>query len=100
MFNLIQALHETRALASDHDDDAAWVALGAQVDAVLDELTEDAGDPTTEALGAQRIDRSRTVAPEEAQLAAAALMAVHDRPEEEQLELARAAVEDLADAIT
>lgn len=99
MFNLIQALQETRGLAEDHAGDPAWDELRARIDTVLDGLTFDEDDPTTPALGAQRIDRTVDIAPEQAELAAAALAAVHDRPEEQQLDLARAAVEDLADAI-
>jgi hypothetical protein len=97
-FNLVQALQETRALTEDHPDDPAWMALQARVDAVLDQLTDDAKDPTTPALGSQRLRRP-PIDVEEAELAAAALMAVHDRPERHQLDLATAAVDDLADAI-
>jgi hypothetical protein len=97
-FNLVQALQETRALTEDHPDDPAWMALQARVDAVLDQLTDDAKDPTTPALGSQRLRRP-PIEVEEAELAAAALMAVHDRPERHQLDLATAAVDDLADAI-
>ncbi len=66
---------------------------------VLGQLTEDAGDPTTEAIGVQRIDRTVAVDEEQAHLAAAAMAALHDRPEPEQLELARAAIQQLDDAI-
>lgn len=93
VFNLIQALQETRALADDHPDDPEWVQLRARVDEVLDELTEDGESPTAGVSG-PAVDATH------AELAAAALMAVYDRPEEEQLELARAAVEDLADEVT
>ena len=98
-FRIIQALQETRALAEDHPDGAGWSELAEQIDQVLAELTEDAHDPTTPALGAQRIDRTRTIDEDRAELAAAALMAVHDRPEPQQLELARSAVQELADSI-
>jgi hypothetical protein len=98
-FHFIQALHETRELADEHAGEPGWEQLRGQVDALLERLTDDAGDPTTEALGAQRIDRSAIPA-EEAALATAALMAVHDRQDDEQLELARNAVQDLEDALT
>jgi hypothetical protein len=98
VFNLVQALQETRALTEDHPDDPAWMELQARVDGVLDQLTGDAKDPTTPAIGSQRLRRP-PIASDQAELAAAALMAVHDRPERHQLDLARAAVDDLADAI-
>ena len=98
VFNLVQSLQQTRSLADDHGDDPAWSALRNQIDEVLAQLTEeDAGDPIAPDT-AGRLLRPDLDA-EEAQLAAAALMAVHDRPQEEQLELARAAVEELADAL-
>ncbi|TVR30728.1 MAG: hypothetical protein EA388_14205 [Nitriliruptor sp.] len=99
IFALIQALQETRELASDHADDPEWQQIHDQVDQVLDRLTEDAGDPTTPALGAQRIDRTVRLDQEQAELAAAAMTALHDRPEPEQVELARAALQQLDDAI-
>lgn len=99
VLNLIQALHETRELTAEHPDHPGWTDLRARIEAILDKLTEDAHDPITEALGAQRLDRTREIATEQAQLAVAALMALHDRQRDEQLELARAAVEDLADSI-
>ncbi len=98
VFNLVQALQETRALTEDHADDPAWMELQARVDEVLEQLTDDAKDPTTPAMGAQRLRRP-PIESDQAELAAAALMAVHDRPERYQLELALAAVDDLADAI-
>lgn len=94
VFNLVQALQETRALTEDHPDDPAWMELQARVDGVLDRLTDDAKDPTT----SQRLRRP-PIEGDQAELAAAALMAVHDRPERYQLDLALAAVDDLADAI-
>jgi hypothetical protein len=97
-FHFIQALHETRELADDHGDEPGWADLRQQVDRLLDRLTEDAGDPTTEAIRAQRIDRNAIPA-EEAKVAIAALMAIHDRPDDEQLELARDAVQELEDAL-
>lgn len=98
VFTLVQALQETRSLSEDHGDDPAWLALREQIDAVLARLTEeDSGDPIAPDR-AGRLVRTG-VDEEEAELAAAALMAVHDRPQEEQLELARAAVEELADAL-
>ena len=99
VFNLVQALQETRSLADDHPDDPAWDALRSQIDDVLAVLTDDdsVGDPI-EPDGTGRLVRT-DIDVEEAQMAAAALMAVHDRPQEEQLELARAAVENLADAL-
>ena len=99
IFALIQALQETRELASDHADDPEWQQIHDQVDQVLGRLTEDAGDPTTPALGAQRIDRTVRLDEEQAELAAAAMAALHDRPEPEQVELARAALQQLDDAI-
>lgn len=99
IFNLIQALHETHELAEDHGDDPGWTEIRNQVDEVLDQLTHGAGDPTTEAIGVQRIDRTVAVDEEQAELAAAAMTALHDRPEPEQLELARAALQQLHDAI-
>jgi hypothetical protein len=99
IFTLIQALQETRALAGDHLDDPEWQQVHDEVDAVLDRLTEDADDPTTPALGAQRLDRTVTLDEEQAELAAAAMAALHDRPEPEQIELARAALQQLDDAI-
>lgn len=94
VFNLVQALQETRALTEDHPDDPAWMELQARVDGVLDRLTEDATDPT-----ATQHLRRPPIESDQAELAAAALMAVHDRPERHQLDLALAAVDDLADAI-
>lgn len=99
IFTLIQALQETRELASDHTDDPEWQQIHDQVDQVLDRLTEDGGDPITPELGAQRIDRTVRLDEEQAQLAAAAMAALHDRPEPEQVELARAALQQLDDAI-
>lgn len=99
IFALIQALQETRALASDHADDPEWQQIHDEVDQVLDRLTEDAADPTTPALGAQRLNRTVTLDQEQAELAAAAMAALHDRPEPEQIELARAALQQLDDAI-
>ncbi len=70
------------------------MALQARVDGVLDRLTEDAEDPT-----ASQHLRRPPIENDQAELAAAALMAVHDRPERHQLDLALAAVDDLSDAI-
>ena len=97
MFNLIQALQETRDLADDHPDDPEWSRLRSRIDEVIDEIDDD-GDPAVSPNGRARVSHA-TVDPTHADLAAAALMAVHDRPEEEHLELARAAVEDLADDV-
>jgi hypothetical protein len=94
LFNLVQALQETRALTEDHPDDPAWMELQARVDGVLDRLTEDTKDPT-----ASQHLRRPDIENDQAELAAAALMAVHDRPERHQLDLALAAVDDLSDAI-
>jgi|GEM_PF-5596635 len=99
IFNLIQALHETHELAEDHGDDPGWAEVRERVDEVLDQLTAGAADPTTEQIGVQRIDRTVQVDEEQAELAAAAMAALHDRPEPEQLELARAALQQLHDAI-
>lgn len=96
MFNLIQALQETRELADDHPDNPEWEQLRTRIDEVIDAIDEDADDPSQSKDAAARTSHM-AVDPTHADLAAAALMAVHDRPEEEQLELARAAVEDLAD---
>lgn len=96
VFNLIQALQETRELADDHPDDPEWSRLRSRIDEVIDEI--DDSDPATAPNGHARVSLA-TVDPTHADLAAAALMAVHDRPEEEHLELARAAVEDLADDV-
>lgn len=99
IFNLIQALHETHELAEDHADEPGWTEVRQQVDDALERLTHGAGDPTTEAIGVQRIDRTVALDQEQAELAAAAMAALHDRPEPEQLELARAALQQLHDAI-
>lgn len=101
-FHLVQALHETRELADEHDGDdggAGWRELRDQVDAILTRLTDDDADATTsEGPGAQRIVRP-DVTPPEAERAIAALMAVHDLPDDRQLDLARDAVQDLDDAL-
>ena len=97
-FHLVQALHETRNLAEDHAGEDGWNELAREVDDVLARLTDDAKDPTTPQIGAERLDATVEL-PDDAHLAAAALMAVHDRPEPEQLELARDAVHHLADAL-
>ena len=98
-FHLVQALQETRRLAEDHAGEEGWDQLGNEVDDVLDRLTTGAKDPTTPVLGAERLDATVEL-PDDAHLAAAALMAVHDRPEPEQLQLARDAVQHLRDAIS
>ena len=98
-FHLVQALQETRRLAEDHAGEEGWDELGREVDDVLAKLTTDADDPTTPSLGAQRLDATVEL-PDDAHLAAAALTAVHDRPEPEQLELARDAVQHLHEAIS
>jgi hypothetical protein len=97
-FHLIQALHEARELADEHDAEGGWGELRNQVDAILERLTGDADDPSTEAVGAQRITRPPATPPE-AERAIAALMAVHDLPDDRQLDLARDAVQDLEDAL-
>jgi hypothetical protein len=99
IFNLIQALHQTHELAEDHGDEPGWTEVRQQVDDALERLTHGAGDPTTEAIGVQRIDRTVALDEEQAELAAAAMAALHDRPEPEQLELARAALQQLHEAI-
>ena len=98
LFNLVQALTETRSLAADHAGDPDWDELHARIETVLDQLTEDADDPTTPAIGSQRLVRP-SIDPEDAQLTAAALTAVHDRPDTERLELATAALEKLDEAL-
>ena len=97
-FHLVQALHETIDLALRHPDDPSWAELRDQVERVLDRIGESSGDPTTEAIGIDRIDRS-VIDPEQAERAVAALMAVHDREDHEQLELAHEAIQDLEDAL-
>lgn len=97
-FHLVQALHETVELAQRHEDEPAWSELREQVEGLLGRLGEASGDPTTEAVGFDRIDRA-VIDPGEAERAVAALMAVHDREDDEQLELAREALQDLEDAI-
>lgn len=92
-------MQQTYELASDHDGDPGWAEIRDHVQRVLDQITDDADDPTTEALGAQRLNRTVDIDEEQAQLAAAAMVALHDRPEPEQLELARAAIEQLDEAI-
>jgi len=101
IFNLIQALEETRELASDHaGEEPDWADVQSQVDDLLDQLTEGGHDAATTAeLTARRIDRTVALDEEQAELAAAAMAALHDRPEPEQLELARAALQQLNDAI-
>lgn len=97
-FHLVQALHEARELADEHDGDDGWGELRDQVDRILARVTGDADDPSTESVGAQRITRP-DVTPPEAERAIAALMAVHDLPDDRQLDLARDAVQDLEDAL-
>lgn len=97
-FHLVQALHETTELADQHRDEPGWDDLRRQVDRILDQLGEQSGDPTHEAVGIDRIDRA-AIDPGEAERAVAALMAVHDREDDEQLELAREALQDLEDAL-
>ena len=98
IFNLVQALTEARSLAADHAGDPSWDALAVRVDAVIDRLTDDVEHPPMPVAGGRRLTRPR-IDVEDAELAAAALMAVHDRPEDQHLELATAAVEELADAL-
>jgi hypothetical protein len=102
VFNLVQALYETRSMADDHPDDERWQSLREKVDHVLGRLTDQAGvgEPISPDMPVGRLDRDGPhAASEEADRAAAALMAVHDRPEPEQLDLASAAVDDLADTL-
>lgn len=98
-FHLIQALHETRELADEHAGEDGWGQLRDQVEAILDRLTSDeTDDPTVEGPGAQRLVRPEATPPE-AERAIAALMAVHDLPDDRQLDLARDAVQELEDAL-
>lgn len=97
-YHLIQALHETRELADEHEGEDGWAQLRDQVDRILDRLTLDGDDPTTERLGAQRIARP-AVTPPEAERAIASLMAVNEMPDDRRLDLARDAVQDLDDAL-
>ncbi len=99
IFTLIQALQQTRELAGDHAEDSGWQQIHSEADQLINRLTDNAGDPTTPAIGAQRLKRTIRVDEEQAELAAAAMAALHDRPEPEQLELARAALQQLDDAI-
>lgn len=98
-FHLIQALHETRELAEEHDGEPGWRELRDQVDGILERLTGDGDDASyTEPVGAKRMVRP-DVTPPEAERAVAALMAVQDLPDDRQLDLARDAVQDLEDAL-
>ena len=97
-FHLVQALDETRKLAEDHAGEDGWDRLATEIDGVLERLTSGADDPTTPAMGVERLDATVPI-PDDAHLAAAALMAVHDRPEPEQLELARDAVQHLSESL-
>ncbi len=88
-------------MASDHaDEEPGWADVRSQVEDLIDQLTEGGHDrATTSELTARRLDRTVALDQEQAELAAAAMAALHDRPEPEQLELARAALQQLGDAI-
>jgi hypothetical protein len=96
-FHLVQALHETRELAQRRAGEG-WAEIEALSDSLLQRIGRGSSDPTTEAVGFDRIDRD-AIAPEEAERAVAALMAVHDREDDEQVDLARTALQDLRDAM-
>lgn len=100
--HLIQALHVTKTMIDRESRSGdAWNGLQLEVDAAIDLLTERSGDVSYErnqvgdrhgrvATHGDAVDRVR-----------GALMAVHDRPEDESLiASARDAVADLRQALT
>jgi hypothetical protein len=98
-FHLVQALHTTRELAADRDG-SGWTELAGRTDRILDALGVDGEEAAYRPeVGIDRIDRTIEVDVDTADRAAASLMALHDRPDEDQLELANRAVRDLEDAV-
>jgi hypothetical protein len=97
-FNLIQALQETRELASSHDGEAGWDRVQARVERLLDRLTHEVDDAAIKEGGVDRINRD-AIDQESAGRAIAALLAVADRTVGDELELADEALEDLEDAV-
>lgn len=100
IFHLVSALHQTREIAAERDDTSGWRELGGRAERIL--ATLDAGDDEDPngppAAGIERIDRNR-VDEDTADLALASLMALFDRDDEDQLELALESVRDLEAAI-
>lgn len=99
-FALIQALQETRELASAHEGETGWERVQQRVERLLDRLTIEVDDAAV-AEGRGGIDRINRDAIDEqaAGRAVAALLAVADRTVGDELDLADEALEDLEDAI-
>jgi hypothetical protein len=97
-FTLIQALQETRELASAHGGEPGWDRIQERVGRLLDRFTEEVDDVGVPEGGADRINRE-AIDQEAAERAVAALLAVADRTVGDELELADAALEDLEDAV-
>ncbi|MFA9431784.1 hypothetical protein [Egicoccus sp. AB-alg2] len=105
-FQIVQVLRESRELASrngadDEHADSGWRELAGRLDRIMDRMGIDGGEPATRpAMGMDRIDRGGfALEPDTADRAVASLMALGDRPDQDQLELANQAVRDLEDSL-
>lgn len=104
-FQLVQVLSESRELATSRADDdggSGWRELAGRLDRILDRLGVGGSEPSRAPVaGMDRIDRdSFSVEVDTTDRATASLMALADRPDEDQLELANRAVRDLEDSLS
>lgn len=106
-FQVVQVLHQSRELAAsrlasdDTDQDSGWRELDGRLERIIDRLGVDGSEPSRAPVaGMDRIDRnSFTIEQDTTDHAVASLMALADRPDEDQLELANRAVRDLEDSL-
>lgn len=103
-FQIVQVLHESRRLAAERaaaEETAGWRELEGRLGRILDRLGVDGSEPVgTPAMGMDRIDRSSfTIEQDTTDNAIASLMALADRPDDDQLELANRSVRDLEDSL-
>lgn len=104
-FHIVQVLHESRRLAAsrleEDEHTSGWRELEGRLGRIIERLGTAGQEPATPpAVGIDRMDRdSFTIEQDTTDNAVASLMALADRPDEDQLELANRAVRDLEDSL-
>ena len=91
---LVQALTDARILADGRGDHTGWRELAGRLDRILEAIGVEGWDPIT-APATEGQDDQPAVGQDTADHAAASLLALLDRPDEDQLALANRALRAL-----
>lgn len=96
--HLVQALQDAHRLGAEQDE-AAFKAIEAQTQRVLERLGDEDVDPAYTDLAESEGPLGHTLDPDAVDFAVASLTALEEQPDVEQAELALRALTDLEDAL-